>query len=97
MVVKWLGHEADHLLQFSIKVGNEWSCTFCALYMLMVGTGTLLFYMSLQVPLLSSINCISNIMVCYFDPCMGRFYSLHMHSVLSLILGKIIDDRTPCS
>jgi len=25
------------------------------------------FYMPLQIPLLSSINCTSNVMVCYFD------------------------------
>jgi len=43
MAVKWLGHEADHLLQSSIEVGSEWSCTSFALYMPMVGTGTLLF------------------------------------------------------
>ena len=99
MVVKWLGHEADHLLQSSVFLGVSGAVLF-TLYMFMVGTETLLFlYLSLQVPLLSSIDCISNGMVCYFDLCLGRFYSLHMQSVLSLILGKVMEnnDRTPCS
>jgi hypothetical protein len=60
--------------------------------------GTLLFlYLPLQMPLLSPLNIISNGMVCYFDLSLGRFYSFHMHAVLLVILGYVMQshDRTP--
>jgi hypothetical protein len=92
--IKCLGQEVDHFLPSSFKLRINGTLSLLPLCVFMVGTETLLFpYLLLQMPLFSSLNLTSDGIVCYLDLCLGRFYFLHMHCLLSVILRQVMQSH----